>query len=159
MGMSSLPQKIHKLEQDIIQFKASQALGASSSQVIPVYHLDITVTALWYLGLGVVFKFTSGSVINPLVMPRLKAYIDGVEYTDVDLLQGIDYDEYLVALDAAEWTGETYALPDEHSTGFRIFIVDNNEKGLSDTSVFRIVGTVYATCQGDCKVYTTENYY
>lgn len=147
--MSSLVEKVHNLEQDIIQFKASQGIGSSSSQVIPVYEVDYSKSAVYYVGANIIIKFTAKDTINPILMPRLKTYVDGVEQTALGYNNSLFYDEFENALLIAQWTGSSYELPNEKTTTVHIQVLSNN----LGTHTFRIAGTIYASCLGECKLY------
>lgn len=143
--------KIHKLEQDLIQFKSSQAIGSSSSLIVPVGMVDTTLSNTGYLGATVICKFTTDKVINPIIMPRVQIYIDGAEVTheDSDALIMLSYDDIEVATSLYNW-GYGYSQPDEKTAAFRLYVSNNS----SSTCAFRIVGTIYSTCEGNLQTYT-----
>ena len=153
MEMSSLVEKIHNLEEDIAQLKTSQALGSSSSRIIPVADIDITEESHWHMGLSLIIKFTSSDTINPIIMPRLSGYVDGVEQTDIGN-EYITYDEFENALLIALWTETAYELPNEKNSTAYMQSTDTHDKGQYGTSIFRLVGTIYASCLGKCEIYT-----
>ena len=70
-----LAEQVHKLEEDLIQFKTSQALGSSSTRIIPVN--DVSVSGNMKMEHYIIGVFKSDGTINPLITPRLTVTVDG----------------------------------------------------------------------------------
>lgn len=149
----SLESSIIKLEQDIREFKTSQAIGSSSSRVVPVGTVDINLNAVGYIGVSLVGKFTASNVINPIIMPRLTVEIDGQPVTSESssAYMTLTYDDYEAALIIDYHTSEGYILPDEKTATFYLYVLSNISPDA--THNFKIKGTVYGTCEGDLKLY------
>lgn len=152
--------KIHKLEQDIIQFKASQNIGSSNSRIIKVAHIDISKNT--DMGLWVVGVFKSPDNIHPIIMPKLSCKAGGQDIPTL-YVNGVKQSGWYSRMDYKD----TYALGlltyygvvdenifDEHTTTFMLWI-DTTDPNIPSTTI-TIEGDLYATCQGTLEIYSDE---
>lgn len=135
--------RIVKLEQELKSFKASQLLGSSSARIVPVYNVDISFTMSMLAWVS--FRYSTDSVINPIITPRLTVLVDGQPAVrGSSTYAGISYDDYMVAINFEQATG-TFILPNEKSAGLTIML-DSSDWGNTHTVV--IQGALYGVVEG-----------
>jgi len=149
--MVSVTNKVAKLEKDIIEFKASQAIGTGSS-ILP-FKYKVQMTFNFKIRSGIVFIFR-GQQANPVIMSKVSVLIDGQE-------PGIDGDlqstQFLasVSYEPREWTLGYYAY-----TGNALNVTEyvagcdydlwNNIGSSTHTAV--LDGYIWTSCEGDFEI-------
>lgn len=138
-----LPEKIHQLEQDIIQFKASQDIGSSSSRIQKVATLDYTGSstgAKYFVGV-----FKSKNVVHPLIMPRMTIKANG------QVVSGCGFNNDTVSMLAQLYDKGTVNdnIFDEYTTGFYLAV-------LNQSGTITLEGTLYSTCEGTFTLYAYD---
>lgn len=159
--MSTLPQKVHKLEQDIIQVKSSQTIGSSSSRVRQAISLNYSGSiygAKYFIGV-----FKSKDTVHPLIMPRMTIKINGQVVPDsfVDGQAVIGGNTCTMSNELTMMLGSLYYwgdvnnnIFDEYTTGFYVSVTKYS--GYETASPITIEGTLYATCEGNFTLYAHD---
>lgn len=148
----NLAERVHNLEEDVIQFKASQALGSSSTRIIPIS--NVSVSGNMKMEHYVVGIFKSTGTINPLVTPRLTVKINGSTPTEGSRNVYITYDDFYIHYLLMSAGKINTNLFDEYTTGFLLRL---NHTAYGSTQPYSVSGTVYATCEGTLTIYDFDD--
>ena len=159
--MCTLPLKVHKLEQDIIQFKSSQAIGSSSSRVKPTTQINWSGSI--YGDKYIIGVFKAKDTVHPLIMPRLTVKINGQVVPDSfqngQAVVGsntcfMNNDLVFMLGSLYYWGDVSDNIFDEYTTGFYLQVRKYND--WTTASPLTVEGTVYATCEGTLTIYAHD---
>jgi len=148
---------IHKLEQDIIEFKASQGIGSSSSRILKAGEIDFSSTMYMDKYIIIVFK---GKSIHPIIMPRLECRINGSKCKDL-YLNGVRQTGNVCWLnyDTTMMLGTLYYHNDADSNTFNEYTtgvyIQVGKDDFNEASV-TVKGTLYASCEGEMRIYSYD---
>lgn len=143
--------KIHKLEQDIIQLKSSQNMGSSNSRILKI--ADINISKMTDAELCAIFVFRSPDTLHPIIMPRVICKVDGRIVPPMYQNGGKNTGEYCrMFYDQLTILGNLYrsgyvergVILDEHSAAVMIQIFRDNWTDVNAS----MEGALYATAPG-----------